>query len=279
MTNQAIESDYLLLQALRRVLRPLVRLLILKNVPLQVLNDLLKELYVNVAEDQLNGAKAKATHSQISLMTGVHRRDVRRYRDKTPDTGRDVPHVSVGAEIVAIWTGSPHFLSADGLPLPLPYANKTTPSFSFSSLAESVSTDVRPRAMLDELLRQNIVRYNDVTDQVWLNTEAFVPQEGWAKKLYYFGRNLEDHLSSSVANIISDKPPYLDRSLYYSGLTKESAEELQALARETATKALRAVNRRALELSESDKDKDSALSRINFGTYFYSDADTGREQE
>lgn len=267
------EADNLLFQAIRRLLKPLVRLFIRKNVPLQVMIDLLKEIYVNIAEESLKAEGIKATDSQISLMTGVHRRDVREYRDHTPDTSRELPHVSMGAEVIAIWVGNPQFLGADNQPCPLPYANKDNPAFSFTALAESVSTDVRPRAILDELRRQNIVRYDEVTDNVWLNTEAFVPQEGWAEKLYYFGRNGQDHLEAAVENILSQQPPFLDRSVYYGGLTKTSVEELQKISREHAMRSLRTVNRRAHDLSERDKTALNATHRITFGTYFFSDTE------
>lgn len=273
------ESDALLLQAMRRVLRPLVRLSIRRNVPLQAFTQLLKEIYVAVAAETLCATQARVSDSQISLMTGVHRKDVRELRHLPVAAERDMPHVSVGAEIIARWLGNGQFRNTEGRPYPLPYANDSNPAFSFCALAGAVSSDVHPRAILEEMLRQNIVRYNEVTDQVWMNTEAFVPQVGWAEKLFYFGRHCEDHLEAAVANILSGKPPYLDRAVYYDGLTADSAAELKALAEESAMKALRAVNRRAHQLSEQDKDDPGARARINFGTYFFSDSVAPHEKE
>lgn len=272
----ALSDTEALLRTVSRLLRPLVRLFIRKNVPLQVFADLMKETYVNVAEESLKDAHIRVTDSQVSLMTGVHRKDVRRYRGGA-EKMRGMPHVSTGAEIVSIWAGNPAFLSAEGQPCPLPYTNPGNPAFSFSALAASVSTDVRPRAILDEMVRQNIARYDGVTDQVWLNTEAFIPQEGWEEKLYYFGRNGEDHLEAAVTNILSAKPPFLDRAVFYGRLTRESVDELRAMAEESAMKALRAVNRRAHALYEQDKDKQEAQSRVTFGAYFYAAPERGEE--
>lgn len=271
------EVDNLLLQALRRLMRPMVRLFIRKNIPLQVFTDLMKEMYVNIAEESLETAGIRATDSQISLMTGVHRRDVRMYRDQSPDTGREIENVSISAEIVATWLGNPLFMGAEGQPAPLPYTNEANPEFSFTALAEAVSKDVRPRAILDEMLRQNTVRHDEITDNVWLNQEAFIPQEGWAEKLYYLGRNGEDHLEAAVTNVLSPKPPFLDRSVYYSNLTEQSVETLQKLSREQGMKLLRNVNRRAHELFEADQGKPDAKFRMTFGAYFFSDTDRGKE--
>lgn len=273
------ESDSLMLQAVRRLMRPLAKLFIGKGLPLQVFIEIMKDVYVDIAEENLNAANIRPTDSQISLMTGVHRRDVRKFRSLPEGAKIDVPHVSVGAELVAVWMGNTEFLNPQGLPRPLPYVNRENPKLSFSALAESVSKDVRPRAILDEMLRQDIARYDEITDNVWLNVEAFVPQEGWAEKLYYFGHNGEDHLEAAVANILSSKPPFLDRSVYYDGLTKESAETLQNLSRDLAMKALRSLNRKALEMSDIDKGEPEAKYRINFGAYFYTDADLIRKDK
>ncbi len=267
------EVDNLLLQALRRLMKPMVRLFIRKNIPLQVFTDLMKEMYVSTAEESLIAAGFRPTDSQISLMTGVHRRDVREYRGHAPDTGREIENVSISAEIVATWLGNPQFMGAEGQPAPLPYTNDANPEFSFTALAESVSKDVRPRAILDEMLRQNTVRYDEITDNVWLNSEAFIPQEGWAEKLYYLGRNGEDHLEAAVTNVLSAKPPFLDRSVYYSNLTEESVETLQKMSREQGMKLLRSLNRRAHELHEKDQGKPGAQYRMTFGAYFYSDTE------
>ena len=72
--------------------------------------------------------------------------------------------------------------------------------------------------------------------------------------------------------VLSNQPPYLDRSVYCNELSAESVDELQSLARDAATGALRAVNRRAHELVEQDKGRENAHYRINFGTYFYTNA-------
>ena len=77
-----------LLRASRRLLRPLVRLLMRAGVTFPVLADLLRTLYVEVAaRDLLVDPKAQ-TDSRISLLTGVHRKEIRRLRELPPDTSR-----------------------------------------------------------------------------------------------------------------------------------------------------------------------------------------------
>ncbi|MCE9507793.1 MAG: DUF6502 family protein [Alphaproteobacteria bacterium] len=268
-----------LLQSLRRILRPLVRLFIRNGVTLQMTSDLFKELYVNAAEESLQKETGKATDSHISLMTGVHRKDVKKYRNLRLDMGEAPPHVSVGAELLGKWLGLPEFLDPQGNPVPLPYQNKEDPERSFCALAESVSKDIRPRAMLDEFIRQGIAVHDPLNNTVALQQDAFVPRDGIEEKLYYFGRNSGDHMEASVHNLLGQQHPFFDRSVYYDELTEESAQELQKLANDSGMKTLRTINRKALELSERDKNKPGALWRINFGAFFFSSGENDKNEK
>ena len=68
------------MKPLARLLRPLVRLLIRSGVTFPVLANLIRALYVEVSlRDLLTDAKAR-TDSRVSLLTGVHRKEIRRLR-------------------------------------------------------------------------------------------------------------------------------------------------------------------------------------------------------
>ena len=63
-----------------RLLRPLVRLFIRCGLTFPALSDLLRELYVNVAEYDFALSGKEQTDSRVSLLTGIHRKEVRRLR-------------------------------------------------------------------------------------------------------------------------------------------------------------------------------------------------------
>ena len=69
-----------LLRALRHALRPLVRLMIAGGVTLPALIEMLKGLLVDVADKEFGLAGKAPTDSRVSLVTGVHRKDVSRLR-------------------------------------------------------------------------------------------------------------------------------------------------------------------------------------------------------
>ena len=261
----------LLGRALRMLLRPLVRLLLEHQITYPALTGLLKEVYVEVADRDFRLATKRQTDSRVSLLTGVHRKEVSRLRAAQPDEAGAPQSVSLGSAILSRWVGVVDFHGPDGRPLPLPRQATPGGPVSFEALVETVSKDIRPRAVLDEWVRLGIASVDDA-DRVVLHQEAFVADQGFEEKVWFFGRNLRDHIAAGVHNLGGQGPPLLDRSVYYAGLSRESREHLEALARELGMDALRQVNQRALELQQGDRaDPATAEQRINFGVYFHAE--------
>jgi hypothetical protein len=267
------EPPTALRRALQAVLRPLVRLLVEQGVPFYQLAELLKGVYVDVALHDFPLEGKDSTDSRVTLLTGVHRKDVKRLRATRTAVDEAPKSVSLGALLVARWTGTAAYLDAEGRPKPL--ARRADRGASFEKLVASVSTDIRPRAVLDEWLRLGVAHL-DAEDRVCLNAEAFVPTKGFEEKAYSFGRNLHDHVAAAAHNLAGKKPAFLERSVYSPGLSKESVAELAKLAARAGMQALQAVNRRALELERRDAADEGASQRMNFGVYFY-DVDTNAE--
>ncbi len=255
-----------LLRAVRYLLRPLVRLLLAYQVTYPVLQKLLKSVYLEMAERDFSLDGRRQTASRLSLLTGIHRKDVRRLREESADAYTPPPSVSLGARLVAQWTGAPEFRGEDGRPLPLQRGSGAGPSFD--ALVASVSKDIRARPVLDEWRRLGVVTVDD-EGLVRLVVDAFVPSRGFDEKAHYFGRNLHDHIAAGAHNLEDASPPLLERSVYYDGLSPESVRELAELAERTGMDALQAVNRRARELQERDEARPESRLRINFGAYFF----------
>jgi len=260
-----------LVKALRQVLHPLVRLMLANGVTYPFLIELLKSVFVAVAEREFRIGDKPQTDSRISLLTGVHRKDVRRLRQIARGPAETTPAtISLGAQLVAVWTGSPQYLDPDGHPLPLARLASVAGELSFESLVASVSKDIRSRAVLDEWLRLGVVRLDD-EDRVVLNTEAFVPQKGFDEKMFYFGHNLHDHIAAAAHNVMGQGAPYLERSVHYDGLDGRSMFDLAELAERAGMQAALTVNRKAMELEKRDVTSTEPKQRITFGIYFYSE--------
>lgn len=259
-----------LLAAVQRLLRPLVRLLVHFSVPYTVVSELLRWVYVDVAVREFPIADKPQTDSRISLLTGVHRREVKRLRRKG-DLRFEAPRsATLGAQIIALWTTRKEYLGQDGAPRDLPYVAVTPREPSFEDLVRSVSRDIRPRVVLDEWLRLGVAELRE-GEVVHLVTDAFVPAKGADELAYFFGRNVHDHVAAGAHNLMGEEPAFLERSVFYNNLSADSVAELAELARERGMQLLREVNSRAAEMQKHDSPRPQTKHRINFGLYFFSE--------
>lgn len=232
-------------------------------------SNLLRGAYVEVAESEFPVSGKPQTDSRITLLTGVHRKDVKRLRGRTRGVAPAPRAASLGAQVIGRWLAEPDYREADGAPRPLPrLAAGGDDGPSFESLVRSVNTDIRPRVVLDEWLRLGLVRV-DERDRVCLDVQAFIPAEGSEEMAYFFGRNVHDHLAAAVHNMLGEEPSLLERSVNYTRLTPAAAAELRELGRRRGVALLQEMNARALELQRRDAGLPDATQRVNLGIFLY----------
>ncbi|WP_293605182.1 DUF6502 family protein [Polaromonas sp. UBA4122] len=260
--------------ALRRVFRPLVRLMLARGVTYPYLCDLLKALFVEVADKDFRIGPKPPTDSRVSLVSGVHRKEVNRLRQEMASDVEIVPSVvSLGAQLVAVWLGSPQYLDDDGQPQPLARFASEGGDLSFEALVASVNSDIRSRVVLDEWLRLGLVRF-DEQRRVCLNVQAFIPAEGFDEKAFYFGHNLHDHVAAAASNLIGSDKPFLERSVHYDALSASSVAALAAQSEQVGMKALLELNKSAIALEKADLTDTAPRQRMTFGIYFYTETAT-----
>ena len=269
-----------LVAAIRKLLRPLVRLMLNFQITYPFLINLLKSLYVEVADQEFSVDGKRQTDSRINLLTGVHRKDVKRLRTEENESLHTPRTISIGAQLIAYWLGSERFWDAQGKPLPLPLrtAGDTREGKTFDELVELVcKQDIRPRVILDEWLHLGIATL-DAEGRVCLNTGTFTPEKGFDEKVFFFGKNLHDHICASAHNLAGNTPSYFDRSVYYDKLSQSSVEALAKLANEAGMEALTRMNKAALALQQSDESGADRNYRMNFGVFNYN-AELAPEKE
>lgn len=236
--------------------------------------ELLKRVFVEVAERDFRLDNKTSTDSRISLLTGVHRKDVKRLRE-LPDIEASLPpKISLSAQVVATWiTGAP-WLDEDGQPRPLPRLTRSDKEVSFEALVASVSQDIRPRSVLDEWLRLGVVHINEA-DEIVLVSNGFIPKEGLEEKLAYYGHNLGDHAAAAADNVLSTTSPWFERSVHHDGLSEAQVEKLRVRAAKLGMQTLTQLHTLA-EQSTANSQQNPDLTangpkkRFTCGVYFYS---------
>lgn len=268
-----------LLGAIDKLLRPLVRLMLSYQITYPQLINMLKSIYVDVAETEFQVNGKRQSDSRINLLTGVHRKDVKRLRAEAKDETVAPAAVSTGAQLIAHWLGDSEFTDPDGQPRALTIKSTSGEKSEFDLLVEKVcKQDIRPRVILDEWLRLGVAHVED--DKVSLDTGAFTPDKGFDEKVFFFGKNIQDHIAAGAHNLLGLKPSYFDRSVYYDKLSDASIKELSELANTLGMQALTEMNKAALAHQKQDADSGDTRFRMNFGVFNYNAelTDTGSQE-
>jgi hypothetical protein len=265
--NEYNKTQAALVKAVNMLCKPLIRLLIEKGITFPQFRELMKELYVEVADEQFSLDDKKPSDSRIFVLTGIHRKDIKRIRlQNEQDNQLITSSASLSGEIIARWNSMPKYLDDKGKPKQL-LKNGTGKEAGFDHLVSSVSKDVRSRVILEEWLRLNIIRLKD--DYVVLNKSAFVTNKEFKEMAYYLGHNVHDHIASCVSNILEQDEPMLERSVYYASLTEISINKLKAIASKKGNDLLQHLNKQAIKFYDADKHKDDATYRMRLGVYWY----------
>lgn len=141
----------LLPSAVWRLLRPLVRLMMQSGLTFPVLADSLRHLFVEIAVTDILTDPGTRTDSRISLLTGVHRKEIRRLREMPADPLEAPGIVTLASQIIARWIGCASFASEQGRPKPLHRIGNGEAEPSFADLVASVTSDVRPRVVANSV--------------------------------------------------------------------------------------------------------------------------------
>jgi hypothetical protein len=261
------------LDALRRLLAPLVHVLIHFGITFTALGPLLKRAYVEAAERHFALPGRPLSDSRVALLTGLHRKDISLLRHAPPDAPVRPRAPALAAQVLSRWIGHPDWRGADGAPLPLPRAPRPGDGGrSFEALVAGISRDIRPRTLLDELLRTGQVR--EAPDgQLVLVRAADLPQGDLDRLAYYFGRNLADHLATAGANLTGAAPPQLERALAFDGLSASAVRQLTEMAEQQGMAMLLRLNTMAIALAEADPPAPAEAQRFTLGLYVHSVAD------
>jgi hypothetical protein len=255
----------LVLRAALTLLVPLARWLVHNGITYSSFAPALKSVFVEAARRELAGSGGKLTDSALSVLSGVHRRDIREMagaghvqaQPKAP---------SVASQVFTRWLADAQLRDAADQPMPLP---KSGEPISFDALARQVSSDVHPRTLLAEMQRLGLVRVDGET--VRLEAQAFVPQQGFDDMVELFAANAADHLAAATHNLRGSAEKFLEQSVFASGLSPRSTQQLGSLARKLWRSAFQQMVREATPRYQQDSRDREGSMRMRFGVYFYAE--------
>jgi hypothetical protein len=131
---------------------------------------------------------------------------------------------TLATQVFARWTTDQAFRDDNGAPCTL---KRQGPAPSFESLARSITHDVHPRSLLDELIRLGLALYDEDHDSVALARTEFVPKGDSRQMLNFLADNVGDHFDAAVANVLKDGHQHFEQAVFADELSAESIEELR----------------------------------------------------
>jgi hypothetical protein len=208
-----------LVHTLRKVFRPLVRVLFGGGVRFDEFSELLRGIYVEIAIQ--DGAKSdlKVTPAKISILTGVARRDVDRL--VSTDDWLRIPKptdlLALGA-VLHRWHTDSAFLGPYGVPLELPLSGNG--GRNFADLVNGCPIPIAPDSALEQLLAAGVISrsgdsYVKVLSRSYVVRELFPAEmlEHFASAMTRLASTLKHNMISSAGSKRLEKTVFPDQGL------------------------------------------------------------------
>jgi hypothetical protein len=266
--------------ALLKLLRPIVKLLIKNELSHSEFNEIAKESYAFVAYNDFAIPNRKKTFSRAAVLTGLSRKEVVRLL-KGSESSFTPPKIrnNRAARVVTGWLNDPDFQDSAGNPRTLPL--RPTPELAieggltFTDLVERYSGDITARAILDELTRLNIATIRD-KQSVCLEKAGFIPDYNDAESIDILCNCAGNLLKTGVFNITEAKQQEkrYQRQLTHFDVPQSIAEEFKAHSHKRSQDLLLELDKwLATKRSSSAIKSENRISNIGIGIYYFEDND------
>lgn len=180
-------------EVLRHILAPVVRYCLKRGLKLQDLIEAAKHEFVEQACLALQNDKIKTSDSKISIMTGVHRKDISSFRSQD---GKKTSCADLVTRVIARWQTDSRFLTKNRRPRTLRFGSEHS---EFATLVSAVSKEVNPYTVLFELER--IAAIKKTSKGLRLVKKIYVPVGDWRQGVEFLSTDIDDLICAVDANL------------------------------------------------------------------------------
>lgn len=267
-----------LLSAFRRVLRPLIRILVRSGVRYDEFLELVRGVYVETAVRDGLGDGARPTRARVSISTGVARRDVDRFIDKEGDV--PIAQKSLTRTLMEAlhkWHTDPQFVGPYGIPLEL--ERNSSKGRSFRELVHAINPTVSDSDALEELIRLRAVVLSGDTHIRAISRVLIPVEEMSPAQLEFFGNaltRLADTLQFNMDPRNSTKR--LEQSVISDrGLPKDVLPVFEKYVRERVTELLVEIDNWLSPYSANDSGPAEPPERVGLAVFQFVDRVADRQ--
>ena len=268
-----------LARACRRLLRPVVRILLQHGIAYRDFAEIARGVYVDVAREASDARGRPPTDSRVAVVTGLTRKEVRRLREAGDQDYVDPTWggANRATRVLAGWHRDPDFNDDRGHPRVLDFGDADS---GFTALVRRYSGDIPVNAVFEELERVGAVDIDD-RDQVSVLGRAYVPMASDPESLRMLGTASHDLLATIAHNIgrHADTPARFQCTVFNARVDVRALPVFHRLASEHGQQLLETLDD-WLERHEIDEqDTETPVVRTGVGIYYFQDAPRSEENK
>ncbi|MGC8518597.1 MAG: DUF6502 family protein [Steroidobacteraceae bacterium] len=269
----SIDARQRFLQALRRVLRPIVRLMVKRGIRYYEFVEVARTAYVESAVRDGVGGIDRPSLEQIAWATGIDEARIDHYIDLgnvLPTPSPVSKSTQIMTQVLHKWHIESRYLGTYGTPLELRMTDPPEGP-NLWRLVKEVSANADPEAILDGLLEAKSVTRSD-EGRIRPLTRAFIWPQGSITSIDYFGVTLARMTETLEHNLNSpgSETKRLERSVFADhGLPSNLLSAFHAFATERANQFLGELDDWLGQHGASDMEQAGSREEAGVNLFFY----------
>lgn len=260
MTDPSIQ----LYQLVRRMLRPLVRVLLRRGMSYGEFIEAAKGTFVDVAAQDMAIPGRKQTTTRISTITGLSRKVVQHLLTQTEAEKIEALHkLNRAVRVLSGWMSDERFLDSNGKPLALAFDGEEP---DFMLLVKEYSGDITARTIVDELERNGAIAVNR-DGKLELVRPAYIPDDSELAKISLLSDTITELAETIEYNMECSDPAArrFQRKVYYDNIPQEHLPEIKQLLEQKAQAYLEEINRILVHYDRDHNKKIKGTGRVKAG--------------
>lgn len=248
----------------------LVRTLLRNGMAYGEFDQIARKSFVDVAYRDFSPSGKKQTVSNVAILTGLNRKEVKRLSelDLGQSRGDDKQYNRV-VRVLGGWINDPRFLRKDGNPRDLEQEGKD----SFSELVKLYSGDMPVAAMQKVLLNSANIKFTD-DNKVRLLSHAYLPSDDPVEKLAILGTDASQLMETIDYNLNAPEEALrFQRKASNPKVAPESIPEIKQFLRRKGQAFLEEID---LYLSQHESNDDSS-AEVSVSVFYHESEDEDQD--
>jgi len=257
---------------LRNILRALIRTLLRNGMSYGEFDQIARKCFVDVAFDDFATPKKKQTISNVAILTGLNRKEVKKMHELDADQAElSSKQYNRIIRVLGGWINDPAYLRKDGNPRDLDYEG----AGSFSELVKNYSGDMPVAAMQKALLASSNIKFSD-DNQVRLLSHAYLPSDDPVEKLAILGSDTRQLIETIDYNLTA--PEEALRFQRKASNPRVALASIPAIKQFLRRKGQAFLEELDLYLTQHEADDDST-TELSVGLFYHQSEDEDRDVE